>query len=185
MFVRHIKRTKRTDIVLLEGGGCSGERLVIYINAVHWDGRTRRCMLEFKSELINIWIGRFSWIVVVQQSHSSDKKKVRLVSSFSFPNFVIVVEFIVETGTLLLILRGPSLLRKITMPRSKSSYYQLSLGLCSLKAMSIVERLLLHWQQTPGIHLWRRVCWVHQSGWRECCCVHRNLTEWSLIQKGH
>ena len=36
-------------------------------------------------------------MVVVQQSQSSDKKTVRLVAVFSFSNFVIVVEFIVET----------------------------------------------------------------------------------------
>ena len=28
---------------------CSGERLVININAVRWDGRTKHYMLEFKS----------------------------------------------------------------------------------------------------------------------------------------
>ena len=36
-------------------------------------------------------------MVVVQQSQSSDKKTVRLVAVFSFSNFVIDVEFIVET----------------------------------------------------------------------------------------
>ena len=28
---------------------CSGERLVININTVRWDGRTKHCMLEFNS----------------------------------------------------------------------------------------------------------------------------------------
>ena len=39
---------------------CSGERLVINMNAVHWDGRTKHFMPEFKSFLINIQIGRAS-----------------------------------------------------------------------------------------------------------------------------
>ena len=49
--------------------------------------------------LTNYYSNRSCRLVVVQQSQSSDKKTVRLVVVFSFSNFVIVVEFIVETQT--------------------------------------------------------------------------------------
>ena len=56
-------------------------------------------MLEFKSLLINIRIGRVSWLLF-NSRRVRTKITERLVAVFSFSNFVIVVEFIVETHTL-------------------------------------------------------------------------------------
>ena len=55
-------------------------------------------MLEFKSLLINIRIGRVSWLLF-NSRRVRTKITERLVAVFSFSNFVIVVEFIVETQT--------------------------------------------------------------------------------------
>ena len=47
--VGDVKRTEGTEHSPVRGGGSSRECSLINTNAVRWDGRTKHCMLEFKS----------------------------------------------------------------------------------------------------------------------------------------
>ena len=56
--VRDIKRTEGTEHSPVQGGRCSEELLFISTNTIRWDGQTKHCLLEFKSLLVKIRIGR-------------------------------------------------------------------------------------------------------------------------------
>ena len=63
---------KELNTVLFKGEDVTSNPRSLTLTPSVWEGRTKHCMLEFKSILINIRIDCASTLVVFQQSQNSD-----------------------------------------------------------------------------------------------------------------